>query len=286
MHVLNLFKYYATKYKGEDNLSFYSEGSIYFQKPIKFNDPWDCELPQISIPRQKKTLKKFWLDLGKRKAPDFVKTEWQNIRNLPRTEIKRRVEELFKVALERLRSRIGVFSLSFIPDSELMWSHYASSHFGYMLHFQIDIAHYKADSSLMNVGIPIPVIYRDKMEVWNLANYETNRLRHYYDLVRFKSNAWAYECELRLLNTDKFGFIKTPGNWLKSIVIGINTDSELRDKLEDIGNTLKVSVLSSKMNKKEYKIDIPGLKINGNDGRTCYKDVINSKEFNLDHLEK
>ena len=64
-------------------------------------------------------------------------------------------------------------------------------------------------------------------------------------------------------------------------IIGIDTVSELRDKLKNIGNALNVSVLSTVMNKKEYKIDIPGLGINGNDGRTRYQDVINSDEFML-----
>jgi hypothetical protein len=241
MNVLNLFKYYAPKYEGGDNLSFYSRGSIYFQKPIKFNDPWDCKTPQIKSPRQLKLLKSIWFNLAKNKIdPALVKTEWQKHRKeLTRTEITQLLVKHFEDGYEGLRLKIGVFSLSFIPDSELMWSHYSSSHSGYMLHFQIDIDQYYADLGLENVGIPVPVIYRDKREVWDLANYYTNRLHYAYDLIRFKSNAWAYECELRLLNTDKYGFIKTPSNWLKSIVIGINTDSELRDKLKNIGNELK-----------------------------------------------
>lgn len=281
MKVLNLFKYYAPKYEDEDNTSFYSRGAIYFQQPIKFNDPWDCKAPQITIPRQINSLKDIWFNLAKQNGQDFAKTEWQKIRKLPRSEIKQLFDKLFKEAFEKQRSKIGVFSLSFIPDSELMWSHYADSHFGYMLHFQIDLALYYVDSSLKKVGIPIPMIYKGKREVWNLGNYYKNRENHVYDLVRFKSSAWEYECEVRLLNVDEYGFIKTPSNWLKSIIIGINTDGKLQEKLKQIGNELNVSVFSSVINKKEYKIDIPGLGVDGNDGKIHYKKLIDSKIFEL-----
>ena len=279
MNVLKLFKYYAPKYENEDNISFYSQRSIYFQRPTKFNDPWDCKAPPITVPRQINSLKDIWFNLAKPGGIVFTNTEWQKIRKLPRAEIKLRFGNLFKEAFDKLRSKIGVFSLSFIPDSELMWSHYASSHSGFVLHFQIDIAEYRADSSLKNVGIPIPVIYRDKRGGWNLGNYYNNRETHIYDLIRFKSNAWAHECELRFLNKNEYGFIKTPSNWLKSIIIGINADSNLREKLKQIGNKLNVSVFSAVMNKEEYKIDIPGLGIDGNDGRNRYKEVIDSRIF-------
>jgi len=281
MNVLNLFKYYAPKYKGEYNLSFYSRGSIYFQIPKEFNDPWDCKAPHITIPRQINSLKDIWFNMAKQRGTDYVETEWQKIKNWPRTEIKLQFDKLFKEAIEKQRSKIGVFSLSFIPDSELMWSHYASSHSGYMLHFQINITQSCADLSLKNTGVLLPVKYIDKRTIWNLRTYYNNREKHIIDLVRFKSNAWEYECELRLLNINKWGFIKTPCNWLKSIVIGMDTESELRSKLENIGKELNASVFSALMNKKEYKIDIPGLEIDGNDGKNRYKEIINSKIFEL-----
>jgi hypothetical protein len=212
MKILNLFKYYAPKYQEENNLSFYSKGSIYFQQPANFNDPWDCKAPQIIIPRQISSLSDIWSKMANQGGPAFVKTEWGKIKKMPRSEIKLLFEKLFKEAIELQRSKIGVFSLSCIPDSELMWSHYASSHSGYMLHFKINIAEYFTDSSLNNTGIPIPVIYKKIRENWNLCTYYNKSDKHIYNLVSYKSNAWKYECEIRLLNVNKCGFIKTPKN--------------------------------------------------------------------------
>jgi hypothetical protein len=280
MNIFNLFKYYAPEYEGKENLSFSTEESIYFQKPAKFNDPWDCKVPEITCPRGRKALNEILDKLEARGGQAFA-NERQKIKNLSRSEISQWLVGRFKKSYEELRSIMGVFSLSLIPDSELMWSHYATSHFGYMLHFQIDLDALKPDSSLKDLGFLIPVIYCNKREVWNLKDYDDNRLKYANDLIKYKSEAWEYECELRLLNVDEYGFIKTPSNWLKSIVIGINTEDELQGKLEDIGKSLNVPVLSAKMNEKEYKIDIPGLKINGDDGRRDYEKAKKMKTFNL-----
>ncbi len=147
--------------------------------------------------------------------------------------------------------------------------------------FQIDYAQYYANSSLENKITLHPIIYKVEREAWDLENYNTKEAHLAHNLIRSKSNAWAYECELRLLNVYKYGFTKTPSNWLKSIAIGMDPERELQDKLKDIGNALNVPELSCKMNKKEYKIDIPGLGINGKDGRTHYKEVIGSEIFEL-----
>ena len=78
MTVLNLFKFYAPKYKDENNISFYSRGEIYFQQPIQFNDPWDCKTPQITIPRQIKALKEIWFNLAKNDLT-LLETEWPKL---------------------------------------------------------------------------------------------------------------------------------------------------------------------------------------------------------------
>ena len=72
-----------------------------------------------------------------------------------------------------------------------------------------------------------------------------------------------------------------PRNWLKSIVIGLDTSSGLREKLREIGGKLDVPVLSAVMNKTSYKIDIPGLAFDGSKGESCFKKLITSKVFEL-----
>lgn len=81
--IFNLFKYYKPKYNNEDNLSFYTKGSFYFQKPIMFNDPWDCKAPPIKVPIQLNLLKNIWFELSKKSDANFSKTEWEKIKTRP-----------------------------------------------------------------------------------------------------------------------------------------------------------------------------------------------------------
>lgn len=283
--VLDLFKYYAPKYGGEDNLSFYTRGEIYFQRPVNFNDPWDCSPPEISLNRQINQLKDIWFRWGLQNGEHYAKVEWEKIKQKPRSEIKQLFYDLFKEALRIQRSKIGIFSLLFIPDSELMWSHYGKSHTGYMLHFQIDMSRSMNDSSLKDVIYFMPVVYKKERELWSLVDYYKDREKHVYDLVGLKSSAWEYEHEFRLLNVNKYGFVKIPDNWLKSIVVGLNASGELREKLKDIGERLNVPVFHSIMNKKEYKIDIPGFSVTGEDGKRLYKKILESKFFEFNKEE-
>lgn len=101
-------------------------------------------------------------------------------------------------------------------------------------------------------------------------------------MIRFKSNAWQYEYELRLLSKKSWGFVNIPSNWLKSIITGLSICKKLRNKLENIGKELGIPIFLSTMNKNEYKIDIPGLKIDGEIGKSHYNKIIDSKIFEIE----
>lgn len=168
---LNLFKYYSPTYKDKDNLTFYERGQIYFQQPEKFNDPWDCKAPKIIFPRSKTFLKWLHYHISNGYKKDIVDAEWKKNESLSRGEVRDKYRLLFEEALSYKRKNIGVFCLSFIPDSELMWSHYASSHSGYILHFQIVLEEYLSNPALIDFGIPIPVIYKLKRSNLNVAAF-------------------------------------------------------------------------------------------------------------------
>jgi len=278
---LNLFKYYAPKYNGEYNLSFYEKGQIYFQKPERFNDPWDCKAPKIVIPRQVGFLRDFHFYISRMHGDVWAREAWNRIKNLPRPQIRETYRNLFDEALENIRKKIGVFSLSFVPDSELMWSHYAESHTGYMLHFEIVTEYYLTDHLMTDIGVPIPVIYKTQRHNINIASYHSNPEKNIYDLIRFKSNAWSYEYELRLINEKKFGFISYPNSWLKSITLGIASEEKLKEKLISIGNELNLSVFFAEIDKEHFKINIPGLNIDGSKGHKSYNEIVSTKIIEL-----
>lgn len=274
---LDLFKYYSPTYEGKDNLAFYEKGQIYFQQPQKFNDPWDCKAPKISFPRQMSFLKEFHYYISSGYSKKLANDEWERTKKLSRKDIREKYKILFEEALENIRQKIGVFSLSFVPDSELMWSHYASSHSGYMLHFQIALEEYYVNPVLKDTGIPIPVIYKKQRPTLNIVSYNSNREKHIYDLIRHKSNAWKYEHELRLMNEAKYGFIDIPKSWLRSITVGLAAKTEFKDELKRIGGEMNVPVFFANIHEDNYQVDIPGLGVNGIEGRSNYETLVDSK---------
>lgn len=279
---LNIFKYYPPKFEDEWNLAFYEKDQIYFQIPAKFNDPWDCKGPSLTIlSRKKEYLKSLVFEATKRRGRDFSEESWNRIKELPRSEIIKVVKNNLYDAIDRVRNHVGVFSASCIPDSELLWSHYGESHKGYMLHLEINLDKYVQRKVLNDDLVPIPVIYANDRQIWDVSEYHSNEMQHVYDLIRYKSKAWEYEYEIRLLSAKKYGFIDTPGSWLKSIVIGLNADPKLRNILVAAGKDLGIPVYHAEMNSSEFNVDIPEFKIDSLQGKENYNKIIASQILDI-----
>ncbi len=276
---LQLFKYYSPKYKNTWNLAFYEKRKIFFQQPINFNDPWDCELPSLSIPSQQNLLKEVLFHITRPNGSEYSSEEWERIKSLPSSQIKEKFRQLFEVAFKQLRTNIGVFSTSCIPDSELLWSHYCNGHKGYSLHFEIDLLEYNKSSKLSETAFFIPVEYTDSRREWNLEEYYCEKIKHIKNLIRYKSNAWKYEHEVRLLNGNNYGFIKFPDEWIKGIVVGLAAEEELKSRLVVAGKELNIPVYFATMDEAQYRVNIPGLNINGKLGEKHYQKIICSDVF-------
>lgn len=242
---LQLFKYYSPKYKDEWNLSFWEKESLFFQAPCKFNDPWDCKLPKLVIPRQKNTLKKFHEYLTMCHGEQYSQDIWVHLEKLGRAEQRGYYNDRFGETIEDLRARVGVFSTSCIPDSELLWAHYGYSHQGYCLQLGYNFAEYFKDPELSAFGLTIPVKYIAKRQKWKVGHYLENPDEYIYDLISYKSSAWLYEYEVRLLNIDNNGFFSFPRHWLKSIIVGLAADEGLKSKLAEAAAHFRIPIYGS-----------------------------------------
>ena len=107
---LDLFKYYAPEFEKSPNLSFYEKGAVYFQQPYKFNDPWDCKAPNITIPRQINFLRDFHFYITSQYGKEFSNRTWTEYQTFSRSKIKNIYKDLFEDALKNTRMEIGVFS--------------------------------------------------------------------------------------------------------------------------------------------------------------------------------
>lgn len=119
------------------------------------------------------------------------------------------------------REELGILSLCDAPDNMLLWAHYADEHRGAAL--EIDVGELTlSEVGSDNVQCLAEVIYSDKR-----VDYIAERMPLWMTLV-YKSGAWAYEREWRLLKslstlrkkTGDVFVLELPAKAIRSVVFG------------------------------------------------------------------
>jgi hypothetical protein len=113
-------------------------------------------------------------------------------------EVRRALDQL-----EGLRHSVGIYSLSRVATDELMWAHYADSHNGYCIEY--DLARLTLDARAQ--WSVVDVVYSDgppTIELSDLLDAPDERVVT-TKLVGHKSRRWAYENEVRIV-TARSGF--------------------------------------------------------------------------------
>lgn len=73
------------------------------------------------------------------------------------------------------------------------------------------------------------------------------------------------------MNVTNNGFFDIPANWLQSIIIGLATTKDFKEKLITIGRKMNIPVFLANMHAENYQVEIPGLAIDGVAGKSNYK---------------
>ncbi|WP_400078292.1 DUF2971 domain-containing protein [Winogradskyella sp. R77965] len=143
-------------------------------------------------------------------------------------------KEKFKPVLEAVDTllaftrKIGIYSLSKTYNDELLWAHYANSHKGFCIEYDLDILlqTYKSNNIYQ-----FPVVYKknppsiDFQDVIKSSESDTIVRK----MAGYKSLRWKYEEEIRIV-IDDFGIHSYDYQALKSIYFGLRMPE--KDKLE------------------------------------------------------
>ena len=229
-----LYKYRCVK----SALQFLSNQCIYFSNFTEFNDPFESSANFITdyTPQQ---FYDFYISNGF--SPTIA------------AEVKRQIangtiegKTVLKEATDMALHSIGYYCMTNIPDNLLMWAHYADSHRGVCLKFDIleDL-----DSFL----VPMPVEYNSEYLIFDLLNSNIT------DLLRRKSKDWTYENEYRIVKTNFHGLKKVKHAALKEIVFGCSIREEDREaiiKEASLSGFIDVSFLDAKMNIDAYGLTL------------------------------
>lgn len=143
-----------------------------------------------------------------------------------------------KDALTSLINRgneIGIYSLSKTYKDELLWAHYANSHFGFCIEYDLDIL---IDTYKRDKIYTFPISYSNtppQIGIAEVASSSKDNLSIIKLMVGHKSKRWKEEEEHRLI-INKFGNQAYDFQAVKSIYFGLRMEDENK---EAIMNRLK-----------------------------------------------
>lgn len=200
------------------------ERTLKFTNPQKFNDPFDCmPVCEIEIPREITNI-----------HPQFRKA--LELDGLGAEDLEARLavaESRAREAFESgefitgLLSGASVLSLSKIPDSTLMWSHYADEHKGAVVEFRIDLSKKFSLKSSHADLICLDVRYSKERPVilWNGRPSTPSTVLE--RLILTKSDVWAYEQESRVLKSyGGEGIFEYDPSVLSAVVLGARNENQ------------------------------------------------------------
>ncbi|MEL1249911.1 DUF2971 domain-containing protein [Aurantiacibacter gilvus] len=197
---------------------------LYWQSPLAFNDPLDCNPVYYfgDNPKERREYIKGAVGRHLKGVPRHFRTK-------RRREILTTDPEVFarrqKDSWQEFMIESAVTCFSQTSTNELMWAHYADSHRGVCLEF---------DNSEIGEGwCPFPVRYSEERPRINLTNI--NETETFQQSVLLKSDAWAYEQEYRLIEW------RRPPGWrefdesrLKAIILGARVNEDDRNFVRDL----------------------------------------------------
>lgn len=201
------------KYFGPERYDFFKDLRVRYSQLGAFNDPFEGR-PEITSLSSKEN---FLEELGRvlpeeiertyAQLPPYIRERmsFSQVRALAEHLVKDGQPEMFDTLqviggaagsffTGKIDQHLGVFCLSEVPDSLLMWAHYARSHTGFVVEF--DALHpsfheqKSAEDDLRHIR---RVYYRDSRPSAPLSEMSA------IELFLVKSSHWSYEREWRIV---------------------------------------------------------------------------------------
>lgn len=133
------------------------------------------------------------------------------------------IEQSFQNIINMKDTKLGIFSLSKRYDDELLWAHYANSHTGFCIEYDLDILLSKQNPKHHSFDIQ----YSDKIQNLDFSQAldKDNPDNLIKKMLGYKSQRWEYEQELRII-TENQGINSYDYRAVKAIYFGLKTPSE------------------------------------------------------------
>jgi len=217
--ITKLYKYYADK---ERVIEILKTERIWYSKPERFNDPFDCDIDITS-------------NVTWDQFAEIIRVEGKDLNKSP-AEIEERIRTIRSegpAALDKYRAKVrkgvdsvrdilrgqGVLSLSSIPDSIPMWSYYAYGHRGMCIEFHRAARNALGSSATRQVHYTTDYPDVSFMDLFKRPGYLSETI------VYTKSRSWKHEKEWRVTLTNGDILHDLPGE-ITGVLFGLRTPEE------------------------------------------------------------
>ena len=128
--------------------------------------------------------------------------------------------------IEEWQNRYRILSVSAIPDSPIMWAHYASGYSGCCLIYSTKKTFSKIE----------PIIYTDITFSLSDEDFMDEDIpsEAIEESLRFKHKDWAYENEWRLIQNENAGFLNYESSEFLGIILGENMNRKKATALAEL----------------------------------------------------
>lgn len=182
------------KYQPYSSYAFESlvQQKLWISNPDDFNDPFDSK---VRIPEITSVDKIYDTIIAAYKRNGIKNWKLPALQEPKTEEESRELAEYAKDVIERVIRGVGVYSLTSSKDDVLMWAHYADSHRGFVIGF--DMSKLKTYTNMEVVEVQYDDQYPEMCET-ELVDYDktSDYLRK---LASRKGKQWKYENEWRLI---------------------------------------------------------------------------------------
>ncbi len=211
-----LYKYYSLDKKADNNGFSSCEGvkrliknnEVYFSRANELNDPFEAKTNYVIEPESLiALLKKDYPEKSNSEIEKGVEGFFENGENLDQ-------EKRMREEINTRSNKFGIFCMTSIPDSILMWSHYAHGHNGICVGF--DLSGKSSESKIFSESCK-EVNYSKKYPIISPnINIRNEGKKIFYT----KYLDWEYEHEWRIVIEEYLGRITLPNNLIKCIILG------------------------------------------------------------------
>lgn len=173
---------------------------------------------------------------------------------------------------QRFSNEVGVFSLTEVPNSTVMWAHYADRCRGIAYEFDTDDAFFSPVSSLPVAAGLVPIRYADLRPQVTLLDFDFGEEALSSRLLAMafftKSSEWSYEKEWRLVRPleqasevlENQYYFQLPSTALSAVILGPRSGAELgsvvRDSLQLDPAWAHVRLFNAVIHPQRYEIEI------------------------------